>query len=170
MGIHGKVIKKGNGFDNILKSFLTLHKQNVEIGYFEEQGVHESSKMTYPQLMNFHEYGDAEGKVPPRPVFHIVAYSDTNDPKNNTSIIKGVRNFSKLSQTKNANKNAELLLNMIGEVYKNAITDVFGKSPPLEKNNDAYAATKPNGNQPLILTGDLKNHVAIKTSITKEVI
>lgn len=156
--------KKGGGFDKLFESFLMLHRNNVEIGYFNEQGVHQDSGKTYPELMAFHEFGSIEHNVPPRPVFHIVAYSDKGNPSKNNAIKIGMKEF--ISVKKKPKNNVTAFLSLIGEIYKEQLSDVFGKAPPLADNNPRYAQTKPNGNQPLILTGDLKSHLAYKVSTT----
>lgn len=171
MTISAKMEKTGNTFNNYMNLFRELHSKYVEIGYFESQGKHYSG-MTYPELMALHEFGE-RGKrggvnIPPRPVFQIVSYSTHNDPLKIPKIASGFKKLLLMPET-NSRKQISQFLSVVGVVYRDALKDVFGKTPPLEKNADWYAELKPNGNEPLVLEGDLKRHLTYKTSIDDKV-
>ena len=76
------VKKKGGGWDELKKYLTQLHKDYVEVGYFNDQGIYPSKKNTqnwsYANLMAYHELQADKNLVPLRPVFGSVTKTQKN--------------------------------------------------------------------------------------------
>lgn len=131
------------------------------IGFFEEQGLHESD-LSYAQLMTILERGRRDKHIPPRPIFKNAAFK--NPPSKNSSI-KGIikQHLSKLHE------GAAIVstLKKIGEIYKSEISRQFGKPSGVNIGNASrtIALKKVSkGNTPLVDTGDLKSKLKVKVT------
>ena len=160
-------IKKGKGdFHKKIAQLKKLGQQNVAAGHFAEQGQHEDSEMSYVDLMKFHHKGgtSANGvKSPSRPVRAKMMMYGTRAAVSS----KLVRNaFKEWSGGRISN---EGFFKALGTTLVQYERSVFGATGPLEPNAALTIALK-GKNDPLIATGDLIDHVAYKTSISKKVV
>lgn len=148
--------KKGKQLEKLLKNLQDLNNSSVEIGHFQSQGTHYSG-MTYPELLQFWARGiEAEG-VSGRLIQDARAQWVTEDflthevsrnLKIKTALDKWYRNLDKSNP-------ASDLLDEVGVTLREEYKDVFGifKGPYM-------AGTE----TPMLMTGDLKEHTAYKTS------
>ena len=147
MGITAKIVKKGNSLDTIITNIRKLDGEKVEIGYFEEQGLH-SSGLSYSTLMAIHEFGTDE--IPKRPVFQITAFG--KPPQKDARVKSAIRNWSKGLLNKD---NSKQLLDTIGKTYQEALVGLFGSTSELTPNADLTISLK-GRDEPLVDTGELR--------------
>jgi hypothetical protein len=142
-----KVLKnKDSDFEKSIQKIIDVHNENVEVGHFEEQGVHYSG-MTYPELLALHHRG-IEGVFPPKQIITLLYFKllSLDTPE--------------VDEIKNQwlkNKDCKKLLENLGRYISKVEYDLFGRvsfpyMPP--------DATK----TPLFETGDLRSKTAYKTS------
>ena len=160
-------VKKGKGnFHKKVAELKKLGKQNVAAGHFAEQGQHKTIDMSYVDLMKFHEKGGVSKdgvSSPSRPVMAHMLTWGTKAAVNS----KAVRSaFIEWSEGRLSN---EGFFSRVGVSMVQVEKGVFGKAGPLLKNARLTIAMKPQGNDPLIDTGDLIDHVAYRTSISKAI-
>lgn len=149
MKLKVKVTEKSRKVDNFKKSLKQLHKQGVEVGFFAEQGIHSTSKLSYPALMEIHEDGHG---VRSRPAFLITTRKLNLSPKRNKMIKKGLDNWVK---AENKRDSLNILLDSIGDYIANELRGVIGNPTELAVTNNPT---------PLDLTGELKSKIAIRIS------
>jgi hypothetical protein len=66
--LRAKIKSKQKGkTQKLLKNLSELSKQNLQVGHFEESGVH-YSKFTYPQLLKIWAFGGPSGKTIKNPL------------------------------------------------------------------------------------------------------
>tara|TARA_R110000851_G_scaffold100830_1_gene216624 strand:- start:275 stop:766 length:492 start_codon:yes stop_codon:yes gene_type:complete len=159
--ITAKVVKKGNSLSKISKNVKKLDGENVQIGYFAEQGVHKGSKMTYASLMALLEYGNED--IPKRPIFTIAAFQ--NSPEKDTRVKRAVRAWNKELLTSD---NSKALLDKLGRMYRKSIGDLFGDTSAIEGNHPTTIRLK-GRDDPLRDTGDLKRKLSFRNSLDKEI-
>ena len=137
------------------ESIMKVHKQNVEAGFFAEQGTHYSG-MTYPQLMFKHEYGTET--LPPRPVFRnaannmVIALDNLKSSK--ARPVKQAFGSWKKNLAKKSSPNT--LLDELGQFTLRELNEIFG--------NKRYLTVTRN-RTPLIKTGALVKHLRYRTSM-----
>ena len=149
-------IKKTKRFNkklaNLKSKLSEIKKSKIFIGYYNDQGIHQDSGLSYVDLMTIHEYGAPDANIPPRPLLRLTQEGGVFTAEDKTAIknsFKGV--FIKDIPVK-------LALDKIGSYYENKGKSIFGSSL-LEK-------TKA-GNPPLI--GDtemLMDSFSYRTSFT----
>jgi hypothetical protein len=160
MGLKVKLVKKGSQFKKLIQQIHRLNNESVEIGHFKSQGEHESG-FTYPELMALHHRGNPETPLPPRPVLAILFFRFR---KLKTKAPAIDRAFKAWGKRKSGDSSDKILLNDIGEFFREEEKKIFGSSTL------APNAVPPKAfNNPLIDTGDLKSKVAYKTSKDKQV-
>lgn len=153
--------KKKSKTEQKLENLLKLHDEYVEVGHFKDSGMHYSG-MTYPELMILHHYGVPEKNIPPRPVLDILR-ANFHKPLSHPEVKKA---FEKLSSTMCTKNDLITFLESVGEAIRDEEVDIFGSSR-LTSNSRAVAASKPDGNTPLVDTQDLVKETSYKDSITK---
>lgn len=148
-------VKRTASFKNKINQLKTklskLNGSKIFVGYFDDQGNHEDSGLTYVELMTIHEYGSPEDGIPARPVLNITQeYGNfsTEDRIEIANAFKGVfvKNIPLVSA-----------LEKIGNYYQQKGKDVFGSSQLLQTVR---------GNDPLVWTGDLRGNFSYRTSFT----
>ena len=148
MTISSQLIKSGKSFDQDMKRISRLDGEYVDSGWFQSQGAHSGTTMTYPELAEYHATGGG-GRVTPRDVLALTSavYPVSQDAK----VIKA------LSQWLHGkgNHSEEALLDTLGKIQVERIKSLMG-SPLL-------GATESNPN-PLVDSGELKDKVSRKTS------
>jgi len=160
MSLSVKVLQQGNKFNQLVKRIRNLANESVEVGHFAQQGTHHSG-MSYPELMRLHHTGGSSSGVPipPRPVQTILKFRNTKLAK--PGINKAFRDYAK---RKSNRASTGKLLSDIGVFLRDEEKKIFG-SPDLAPN----AVPPKDRNNPLIVTGDLKNKVAYRTSMNKSI-
>jgi len=159
-----KIVKKGNSLDKIRSNIRKIDGERVEIGYFEEQGLHNSG-LSYSTLMALQEFGTDE--IPHRPVFQITAFG--NPPQKNARVKSAIRNWSKALLNKDNNKdNSKQLLDTIGKTYQEALLSLFGDTSMLTPNAPLTISLK-GRDEPLVDSGELKDNLSYRNSIDKEI-
>lgn len=154
---------KSRQISGILKRFRSLNKEDVKVGFFEEQGIHEDSEMSYASLMTILEKGTSDGRIPSRPVFETTAFqlhpSSTQKPKSIiTNMIKDLGTKDTVGKR----------LDELGRLYQDHVKGKFGNSAVKGNTKNAESTIKQKGkNAPLVDGEDLKNNVAFKNSKTK---
>ena len=154
---------KSNQLDGILKRFKSLNNETLKVGFFEEQGMHEDSEMSYASLMTILEKGTSDGRIQPRPVFETTAFqlhpSAVQKPKSIiTNMIKDLGTKDTVGKR----------LDELGMLYQDHVKNKFGNAAVKGNSNNAESTIRQKGNNtPLVDTEDLKNNVAYKNSKTK---
>lgn len=140
-----------------------LNGKRVEVGYFAQQGVHTTAKLTYPNLMALMEWGSPSTNMPSRPVL-----SDTfgiyEKPSKSILLRNGIKHYFSAIHRKNPPIDFSKVLSNIGKDYVQKVRTNFGDLSKLEDNNPytqrlkEYAGVK--GNNPLIWTGELRDNLS----------
>lgn len=171
MSIKAKISKRkgleGQGLVRLRRYLRNLSFHNVDTGFFAESGVHPSirntEKWTYAQLMGFHEL--QVNFTDRRPIFSIASKKLVKDipvyllP----TLLKSLDNAVKGRST-----NPDDVLNKGGLIMRDAILEVFGKTPPLAANTDSTVKRK-GFQSPMIETGALQDAVSYRNSRDKKV-
>lgn len=157
MFLTAKIKKTGKYYKKIkeLKRKLKEAQDNkIYIGYFNDQGNHPIAGIRYVDLMVIHEFGAPKNNIPPRPVLNLTQNGGEFSSKDKLTIkeaLKGV--FVKNIPLSRA-------YNTIGEYYRQKAYDIFGSS---------YLTPTKKGNDPLIETTLLRDHISYRTSFTYKV-
>jgi len=158
------VKKKGGGWDELKKYLTQLHKDYVEVGYFNDQGIYPSKKNTqnwsYANLMAYHELQADKNLVPLRPVFGSVTKTQKNALRKQTG--KFLRNqlrgtyYHRVGGDNSPQKLYSMLGRNLGQVLKTR----FG-SRGLARNE--LSTIKRKGSRlPMIDKGHLRDAVSYK--------
>lgn len=141
---------------------MKLHKQKVEVGHFQEQGIHTGSGLTYVELMKKHHYGyEFDGKtVPARRVldvlgFRVKSYMST----------QGKAHFLKWAKTSNTDSSRMLLLTGIGKDLRDIEKSIFGIPSQFIPSNAPLTIALKGDNSPMFDSGELMEATAYKTSL-----
>lgn len=136
---------------NLRNKLKEAHKNEIYIGYFNDQGVHEESKIRYVDLMTIHEFGATKSNIPPRPVLNLTQEGGEFSAQDRVAIKDAFRGvFVKNIPLSRA-------YNDVGSYYREKAYNIFGSS--------VLAPTK-KGNNPLIMTSDLRENIQYRTSFT----
>lgn len=152
--IKAKIVQRGDKLKKARGRLKRDSKREVQIGYFQEQGTH-SSGYTFPELMAIHEFGLLD-TTPVRDVFQITAASIK--PGQNKDVKSSVRRF--LKDIVNGKGVEDNLLDS-GEPIREALNSVFGDTSLLQENSERRVREK-GRNEPLVDSGSLRDHLAIK--------
>lgn len=147
-----KVTRKGNSTAKLLKALRDLDNSSVEIGHFEQQGLHSDSGMTYPELMAGHHFGIFDDQPPKSP---LMAFTQLELPKiRNTVDWKAI--FNKWSKNVLKANSSDELLNDVGRLLREDYKAIFGIVGP-------YMPPDATGT-PMYETGELLAAAAYRTS------
>lgn len=149
MKITAKICKKKSGtLKKLQKHFKELNDLKLKAGYFSDSGMHSTANMSYAQLMSLHEFGI---DVPERPAIqiagHLLFLGQNKDFKQAAKNLVG--------QVGKKNKNE----NILGEILKNQIHDIFGDPTKLQPNSRDKGR-----NTPLIDTEELLDNLGYKVN------
>lgn len=155
------MVKKGSGFEKLVKQFHRIDGESVEVGHFKSQNKHPSG-FSYPELMAIHHNGgnpSGNAPLPPRPVLDLLFFKNQNlsDP----AFKAAFRAWGKRTLSDRSN---DILLEDIGKILQKKEKAIFG-SAALAPN----AVPPKDRNDPLVNTGKLRDKVAYKTSTSKQV-
>lgn len=139
---------KHNKFNRIRTSLKTIHKENVDVGYFVSQGIH-TSGYSFPVLMAIHEFGIG---YTPRPAMTIGAISYKNDLVKTSQQVK----VWGASLTRSSERANQMLLENIGADLQRKVRFIFGNPSKLPVTNNPT---------PLIKSSELVSHLARRNSI-----
>lgn len=153
-------VKRGSSLSKKLKHLKTIHNQSVAIGHFEDQGKHYSG-LSYVDLMKFHHDGDGQ-TVPRRPVITILENFRTRKALNSATT------NSLLNKFVGGELSAQQVLTGIGKQVAKEEKKIFGDKGSLAGNTPNTIAVK-GADSPLVDTGDLRDAVSYRTSITKTI-
>lgn len=132
-----------------MEKLKKLNNQKVDLGYFEEQGLH-SSGDSYVEIMKVHELG--EWGMPARPVLGNVSILINSDFERSTGALASFINS--LVHTPSSSISDEL--DKLVSVYAHYSERIFG--------NPAYLTVTFNP-EPLIDTGELAENFAWRTTL-----
>jgi hypothetical protein len=154
---------KSNQMAGIKRRYQSLNKESVKVGFFEEQGLHEDSEMSYASLMTILEKGRLDGHIPARPIFATTAFElDPSSAQKPRSIIK------KMLKDLGTKDSVGKRLDELGLLYREHVKAKFGDSSATGNINNAERTIEmKGGNTPLVKEGDLEANVAYKNSKTK---
>ena len=159
-----KLLKRTAKLNKLFSDLKEMDKSKVEVGHFQEQGVHQGSGFTYADLMAYHHFGDPEKNIPARPIRSIVTHNAERTLKDRSLKAKLV-NWGKAKDRENAIRG---VLDTIGELLVGSGKAVFGNRQLLTPNTSKVAKAK-GGNTPMVESGELEKHYAYKTSKDKVV-
>lgn len=149
--IKAKVKKVDNKLDKFTAKLRQLRNQQAQAGYFETGLKHEKSGLTYPELMELHEYGvraeSGRWKIPPRPLMAQTAhaFSKSNLKTLTKTLLKGLY----------GNLDASDFLNAYAQRMKQEAMKIFGNTAILKSNSPMTIGLK-GRDEPLVDTGSLK--------------
>lgn len=132
-----------------MEKLKKLNSQKIDLGYFEEQGLH-SSGDSYVDIMKVHELG--EYGLPARPVLGNISILIDSDFERSTGALGTFINS--LVHTPSSSISDEL--DKLGSVYAHYSERIFG--------NPAYLTVTFNP-EPLIDTGELAENFAWRTTL-----
>lgn len=132
-----------------MQKLKKLNNQKVDLGYFEEQGLH-SSGDSYVEIMKIHELG--EYGMPARPVLGNVSILINSDFERSTGALGTFINS--LVHTPSSSISDEL--DKLGSVYAHYSERIFG--------NPSYLTVTFNP-EPLVDTGELAENFAWRTTL-----
>lgn len=148
--IQSKLQKTGNGFDEWVKKITEIDKAEVEVGHFEEQGLHRS-KLTYPTLLALFHRG-AVPNQPPRMILHALYMALNN---------LGSKEMAAIRNRWKKSGDARAALREVGEHIAKKEKRLFGVVGP-------YMPTD-NSGTPLVETGDLRDRTAYRTTLDPKI-
>lgn len=164
-GVHVKF----NHLPQLKKKLKSLNKQTFQIGYWKEQGYHEtkgeyeSDPILYTDLMYILHNGSRARNIPPRPVLFNTVFM-YNQPEKDRSFKKLLRNYFKVSELKAPKITASVLLDNAAGYYVKTMRGYYGNSGLLKSNHPITISQKQR-NTPLLWSGDLRDNLSYKTSI-----
>lgn len=167
MSLSLEVREKSDKFSKILAAFKSAEKESVEIGFFNEQGVHRSSGLKYADLARIHERGVTKRLsngglmvIPPRPVLRFGLGVMRRKAKTSRALKRGFREWAR-----SLDKNPEIdhFLESLGQLGVRSVKGIFGNKSFLIGNKRSTIAKK-GFDKPMIETGELYKNVAYRTS------
>lgn len=141
-----------------LERLLKANKEHVEIGHFEESGMHYSG-FTFPELMKLHHKG-YEG-VAARPVLEHL-FQNHLKILNHPDVMRALKRYADSRMTE---KDLTRMLQAVGRAMADEEVDIFGSSM-LASNRQSTINIK-GEDAPLVHTQELVQEVSYKDSITK---
>lgn len=153
--LRAKIKSKQKGkTQKLLKNLSELSKQNLQVGHFEESGVH-YSKFTYPQLLKIWAFGGPSGKTVKNPLAQFAFLQIMNGKFLRNPRVKKV--YKKWIKTLVTESNTNSFLSELGEVLRDEYSEIFGQA-------GAFMPIVGDNLTPLLETGDLKSKTAYKVS------
>lgn len=149
--------KKLLNIKNLVKG---IHKQSVEIGYFQSQGRHISAEYSYAALAQAIELGFfpvSSQRRAPMPFMRTILNITGVYIKRDARVKKA---YGRWASPKNKNQSPKEVLNAVGEVGIESSRKVFGNPVFFPQAHDRNRF-------PLVTTGDLRNHFTYRNSINK---
>lgn len=141
-----------------LERLLKANKEHVEIGHFEESGMHYSG-FTFPELMKLHHKG-YEG-VAARPVLEHL-FQNHLKILNHPDVMRAMKRYADSRMTE---KDLIRMLQAVGRALADEEVDIFG-SNSLARNSTSTINIK-GEDAPLVHTQELVQEVSYKDSVTK---
>ena len=141
-----------------LERLLKANKEHVEIGHFEESGMHYSG-FTFPELMKLHHKG-YEG-VAARPVLEHL-FQNHLKILNHPDVMRAMKRYADSRMTE---KDLIRMLQAVGRAMAEEEVDIFGSSM-LSSNRQSTINIK-GEDAPLVHTQELVQEVSYKDSVTK---
>ena len=141
-----------------LERLLKANKEHVEIGHFEESGMHYSG-FTFPELMKLHHKG-YEG-VAARPVLEHL-FQNHLKILNHPDVMRALKRYADSRMTE---KDLTRMLQAVGRAMADEEVDIFGSSM-LASNRQSTINIK-GEDAPLVHTQELVQEVSYKDSVTK---
>lgn len=154
MTLSVKVTRKTNNLEKLKKRLKELSSQNVQSGYFRQQGDHPEAEMPFAGLMYLHEYGF--NNIPPRPIREITMFKI---PSELNSV------FAELKKYIRGQNEVDDVLDMAGWKITGIAVSLFGKASPKIPANSPYTESVKGFNAPLVDSGLLKNAWSWKNSV-----
>jgi hypothetical protein len=154
---------KGGAVDKLLENSRRLNKANIEVGHFQESGIHEPSGMPYVKLLEMwaagvvNEYGDGQ-ELLVQDIRRQVKFDQFDNAQfsRNRELKKALDRYaSQLFQGKVADEVAEGIAKILAREYKMA----FGVQ------GEHMDAT----DTPLYDTGELADATSYKTSLNPRI-
>lgn len=121
-----KVVKKGDSTKKFLQGLSDLSHQVVEIGHYDDQGLHSDTDLTYPDLLRIWSVGMAHGHegIVKRPLeAFTVGQLQSGKFENSWEFKQAINNWYKSLDKGTA---ANLFAEAIGQAGENRYKDVFG--------------------------------------------
>lgn len=159
------IVTRKNGLKRLARYAAKLNKAKSEYGYFKEQGVH-SSGLTYATLMAIHELGTRDGRIPARKPFSIALFE--NQDKIFRFTLKSLNRYM-MSASNNNMYPLELTLGTFGSKGVYYTRRLFGSSKLIPNATPIRKKSGLKTNKPLIDFGELKAHMAHRSSESKEI-
>lgn len=158
--ITAKIVKKKGNLEKILKNLNSLSKNNVQVGHFEDSGIHTGSDLTHTELLKLWSVGLTNSGVIKNPLAAF-AFTQLQNKKflKNPKIQKVFKKFSKNLLQGSA---SETFLMEIGLVLREEYSELFGKA-------GLFMPIVGDNTTPLLDTGELKSKSAYKTSYNNKV-
>lgn len=157
-----RLITRKNNLKKLARMAAKLEKTYSEYGYFQEQGIHQESGLSYPYLMSIHEWGTANGHIPARKPFSIAIFGGGQ------SLLKALKRPMAAhvrSATRKVNYPVDQTLEIFGSVGVYMTKGLFGSSTLL---SNAPSTIRQKGfDAPLVETGDLRDNMRYRTSENK---
>lgn len=141
-----------------LERLLKANKEHVEIGHFEESGMHYSG-FTFPELMKLHHKG-YDG-VAARPVLEHL-FQNHLKILNHPDVMRAMKRYADSRMTE---KDLTRMLQAVGRAMADEEVDIFGSSM-LASNRQSTINIK-GEDAPLVHTQELVQEVSYKDSVTK---
>lgn len=141
-----------------LERLLKANKEHVEIGHFEESGMHYSG-FTFPELMKLHHKG-YEG-VAARPVLEHL-FQNHLKILSHLDVMRAMKRYADSRMTE---KDLTSMLQAVGRAMADEEVDIFGSSM-LASNRQGTINIK-GEDAPLVHTQELVQEVSYKDSVTK---
>lgn len=140
--------------DNLERRLEQLAKEEAFVGVREDQGVHEPSGLSLPDLMNIHHGGVPSKNIPARPLAEISAI--TFPKVKMTAFKKGLQEYLGDIHKANPPKKVDKITYTFAEDMWEHSYQMFGNLRYLESNAESTILKK-GFNEPLIETSELQN-------------
>lgn len=155
-------------FKNLRKRLIELNNTSLEVGYFPQNGTHEGSGLTYPNLFAIHSFGSKTANIPTRPVLDLNfrLWNPINKNKDLKKMLK--KYFSNIKSAKAPIK-FSLVLDQVAGSYVQTTRASFGNTSLLAP-NATFTIFLKGKNTPLIDTGDLRDTLSYTTSFRGSIV
>lgn len=154
-------------FDELELRLKVLSKAKVSYGMFDNS-QHGDSSWTQVSLFRYLNTGNTKMGLVPRPVLDM---SWQFNRISSSPLKKDLKVFLSNINKKKTQKDMDKVLHGVGNYYRDALADLFGKSPPVAANTKfTQEWKKANGydpSKPLIMTGELRSNISYRIGETE---
>ena len=158
------LVLKKNNIPNLISRFKALNKSRIQVGYFQENGIHPSG-LTFSGLYAIHAFGSASANIPQRDPL-VDNFTIWNPLHKNITIKTQLKLYFSNIKSKTPRVKVTTMLSKIAGDYVQSTRVVFGDESKLTPNAAFTKYIKErsgkNPDSPLIWDGTLRDNLSYK--------